>query len=145
MKKNAMLVAATLVAAYRSQAPEGCDPLNMAKKETKAPAPATPAPAAASSTAPKIERGLNDKFVAILKDGKPVEVAKGAPQMKVIINAIVAAGPKGLTRANLVKNLTGVLQTRQPVGRIVSYYQKEMINGGYVTIEKEVAPAPATA
>jgi len=108
----------------------------MAKKETKAAnTAATLAPAAPKG--PAIERGQTDHFTAVFKDGKPVEpTGKLAPQAKTILNGIVAAGKGGLSRAQLVKDLTGILQTRQPVGRIVSYYQKTLVSSGAVTLSK---------
>lgn len=85
------------------------------------------------------ERGKNDVFVRVMKDGKGVEPAKRLPpQAQVIVNAIEAAGPTGIKRADLITALTGKLVTRQPVGRIVSYYQKEIQNRGCVTVRTDV-------
>lgn len=109
----------------------------MAKKETKV-APAAPAAgqtqgeklgAAAKQRAMKAQ---NDVFTATGN-----EVAAGtkiAPQAQVIVNTIKAAGKKGVSRSTLVDNLKGVLVTRQPEGRILSYYQKELVEAGLITI-----------
>ena len=71
-----------------------------------------------------------DQFVFVKK-----AEAKIAPQAQTILNTIEAAGT--ITREELVKALTGVLQTRQPVGRIVSYYQKLLTGDtGCVTLTK---------
>jgi hypothetical protein len=111
---------------------------HMAKqtKQTGAAPAETKAPNAAEAAAAKQERMKNDKFTRNYKDGKPVPPnGKIPPQAMVIINAIEAAGKTGLTRAELVKNITGVLLTKQPVGRIVSYYQKLIsTESGAVTI-----------
>jgi hypothetical protein len=107
-----------------------------APKETKA----ASAPANSAAEAPKTEAKApkapkNDLFVRVMNGGKGVEPTKKLPpQAQVIVNAIEAAGDSGIRREELVKNLTGVLQTRQPVGRIVSYYQKLIVEVGAVTV-----------
>ena len=81
---------------------------------------------------------------------------KVAPQAQVIINVVKAADMdgdklrapekrKGLTRAELVENLKGVLVTKQPEGRILSYYQKLLVEVGAVKVEKPTAATPAPA
>ncbi len=81
-------------------------------------------------------RAQNDVFMRNFKDGKPVPPnGKIPPQAQCIINVIEAAGKEGLTRADLVKNLKGVLVTRQPEGRILSYYQKDIQSCGAVTLK----------
>ena len=118
----------------------------MAKaKETKA---ATTAEADGENKpkAPKaaIERGTNDIFVRVYEGSKPKEVAKEtklAPQAQTILNAIEAAGKGGIKRPDLVKNLKGVLVTKQPEGRILSYYTKDLLATGCVTLTKGNAPA----
>lgn len=130
-------------------------------KSASAPAPATPptaAPATAAPAEPKKKGafgkppGDKDVFVRILgedgkgveptakvmKDGKEVrETIKLAPQAMVIVNTIEAAGPKGISRKELCEKLPAAgLVTRQPVGRIVSYYQKPILEAGCVTLTK---------
>jgi hypothetical protein len=120
----------------------------MAKKETKAAAAAPANGTAPATNAPAtggVERGSGDLFVRVYKDGKPVEIGKMPPQAKVIVNAVEAAGKTGIKRAELVKNLTGVLVTRQPVGRIVSYYTKLLKSSGTVEIKDETPAAAAAA
>lgn len=116
-------------------------------KETKAPTSETPAKETKAAPKEAVERGGTDIFRAVIKDGKPVEPEKKlAPQAQTIINTIRAAGKEGVSRDALVKNLKGVLVTRQPEGRIVSYYQKAMIASGAIVMEKGSAPAaPAPA
>lgn len=128
-------------------------------KATSAPQPQTDttnatAPAPANDPAPRKGAfgkppGDKDTFVRVLDaegngvppttmgaDGKAVE-AKLAPQAKVIINLIEAAGANGISRKELCEKLPAAgLVTRQPVGRIVSYYQKEIIQKGCVTLTK---------
>ena len=102
-------------------------------KSVNAPAPAeAAAPATPKTPAPP----KNDLFKRVMVDGKgAAPTAKLAPQAQTIVNAIEAAGDAGIRRNDLVTNLTGVLQTRQPVGRIVSYYQKLIVSSGAVTLE----------
>lgn len=108
-------------------------------------APKTVAPTKAPTPADKAtdkeehERvAQNDKFVYL---GNIAEGAKKlAPQAQAIVNLIQAEGKNGVTRATLVTNMTGVVQTRQPLGRILSYYQKALVEGGYVSIEKAARP-----
>lgn len=80
----------------------------------------------------------NDVFKAV--DPQPKE-KKIAPQAQNIANLVVAAGTKGLTRAELVKNMDGVVQTRQPQSRILSYYQKLLVDEGFVTVTAGSEPA----
>jgi hypothetical protein len=120
----------------------------MAKQKKTAEDAAAPAEGATPTTPAnqfaKKQDGA-DKFVRIIDPGtgKGVEpVKKIAPQARVIINAIEAAGQGGITRADLVANLKGVLQTRQPEGRILSYYQKLITETEkLVTLTKVIAPA----
>ncbi len=123
-----------------------------APKETKAPAPAaapsnppTPAlEAARAAKAAKAGAAEKDVFVRVLDDsGKPTVASKKlAPQAQGIVNLIEAAGPDGLVRSALTEKMKGVIVTRQPESRILSYYQKQIVEVGCVKI---VASAPATA
>jgi len=90
---------------------------------------------AGESIAAKAERNANDRFTRVFgKDGKAVvPTGKVPPQVACILNVLEAAGPEGLMREELSKNLKGVLVTRQPESRIVTYYQKLMVESGAVT------------
>jgi hypothetical protein len=79
-----------------------------------------------------------DIFKRILVDGKGVApVKKLAPQAMTIINTIEAAGEAGISRTDLVAALPAAgLVTRQPVGRILAYYQKDVVAQGAVEIVK---------
>ena len=85
--------------------------------------------------------GKNDKFIPVYEGGKPKEpTGKLAPQAKTILNAIIAGGREGITREKLVANLgNGVLVTKQPVARILSYYVQDLKDSGAVKVE-EAAP-----
>lgn len=109
-----------------------------ATKSAKGAAPAaeTATAVAEAPAAEKAERGSNDVFHRTLgADGKPAAPSKKLPpQAQTIVNAVEAAGKKGIGRKDLNAALEGVLQTRQPVGRIVTYYQKLLQEVGAVTI-----------
>lgn len=124
----------------------------MGKKTIKpAAAPATPPPASNDPTTPAVaapavgamaaERARvaqGDRFTFV------ADLAKGAPQAKGIVNILKAAGPKGMTRTELTAAMKGVITTRQPEGRILSYYQKDLMAAGAITIIQATA-APAAA
>lgn len=136
------------------------------KKSTKTPAvaPVTASPADARVASANAARAAKD--TALGKDTfrfvKPY--TKNTPQCKVIVNVLQAdleafkADPKnkgkkypGISRNDLVAKLKGVLVTRQPEGRILSYYQKDLANDGAISIDKSAVgsttpvatPAPA--
>lgn len=125
----------------------------MGKKTTKpAAAPATPPPSSNDPAAPAVaapavgamaaERARvaqGDRFTFV------ADLAKGAPQAKGIVNILKAAGPKGMTRTELTAAMKGVITTRQPEGRILSYYQKDLMASGAITIVQKATSAPAAA
>lgn len=126
-------------------------------KSTVAPAAGAASPAGTAAPVAATPRGENDKFIAIpVMDGdkqklneksEPVwaePTKKLAPQAMVIINTIRAAGPTGITRSQLNTNLKGVLVTRQPESRIVTYYQKTIQESGAVRLDKGIEAVPAT-
>ena len=117
----------------------------MAKAPKSTKTSETPTTAATPAVPTAItEKGGKDMFRAVSVDGKWVDPAKKvAPQAQVIINTIRAAGAEGVNRGQLVANLKGVLTTKQPEGRILSYYQKSLIESGAITLEKVNAPASA--
>jgi hypothetical protein len=111
------------------------------KTTTKAPAAAA---AASTATAPAANaagttttpaKPAAPKTIDTFKFVKPVaEGEKLAPQARVIIN-VLSEHKAGLTREDLSKALDGKLQTRQPIGRIVTYYQKTLVERGYISID----------
>jgi len=131
-------------------------------KPVEAPAAPTPAaePAKAASPAgkptnlrPKGE-AATDKFHRVFgEDGKGVQptktvdgkqvVTRLAPQAQIIANVLEVAGPDGMTRAELVAALPGAgLVTRQPVERILGYYQKPLAEAGVITYAKDPNAKP---
>jgi hypothetical protein len=99
--------------------------------------PAGNAAGAAKAREAKDAAAAKDVFTYV---GEPKE--KVAPQAMVIIATIKAAGKKGINRDELVQALSQqvdgkpVLVTKQPVSRILSYYQKLIVNVGAVEVAK---------
>ena len=93
----------------------------------------TAAPAAEKQLKEKAARGNNDKFV-FQKD--LAEGQKFAPQALLIVKHVKAHN--SITRDQLCEELSKdpEFKTKQPVGRIVSYYQKDLVNAGLFTVEK---------
>lgn len=89
--------------------------------------------AASAEKAPKAARGNTDKFV-FQKD--LAEGQKFAPQALLIVKHVKAHNT--ITRDQLCEELAKdpEFKTKQPVGRIVSYYQKDLASAGLFTIEK---------
>ncbi len=118
-------------------------------KKTKTPKTLTPAPAApspekksigeiaAAAAAQRKTIAQADVFVFLRKPEKPV-----APQAQTIIATIETHGNDGVARPQLVEELKHVLQTKQPAERILTYYQKTLVDVGAIKI---VNPARTTA
>jgi len=98
------------------------------KEEVKNEAPAENA---AKATEAKTKKADAQVFTATGNESSK----KLAPQARGIVNILKEAGKGGLTRAQLVEAMKGVITTRQPEGRILSYYQKLLVESGAVTIE----------
>ena len=75
-----------------------------------------------------------DKFVYVKEPEK-----KFAPQAMGILEILKKAGKKGLSRVELVKAMDGVITSRQPLGRILSYYQKALAESGCVELIADAA------
>ena len=113
----------------------------MAKK-TKEAAPAETTEIATPAVDAKVERARKakeDVFARRMIDGVPAPLEQGkrlAPQAQAIVSAVEAAG--SITRQALDEALTatGVLKSRQPTGRIITYYQNDLVNLGLITITK---------
>ena len=88
-------------------------------------------PADATKTEKK-ERAPVNKTYEFVKD--PGEADKLAPQAKIIVEEIKKAGK--VDRAGLVKALQANtnFKTRQPVERIVTYYQKDLEKAGLIKV-----------
>lgn len=102
------------------------------KKETKA-----PAKAAKKKTAAPGNRTANGDVFKFKES--PEGAKKLAPQAQGIVDTIKAAGDKGVTRKKLCEALTSVITTRQPIERILTYYQKPLLNEGWITVDKATA------
>lgn len=102
-------------------------------EQTSGENPAAETQAAPAEKAPKAARGNADKFV-FQKD--LAEGQKFAPQALLIVKHVKAHNT--ITRDQLCEELSKdpEFKTKQPVGRIVSYYQKDLVNAGLFTIEK---------
>jgi len=76
------------------------------------------------------------------KAGADVFTYKGEPESKIapqaqgIVSLIKEAGKKGIARKNLVDAMKGKIETRQPESRILTYYQKLLVEVGAVEITK---------
>jgi len=112
----------------------------MAKKTKEVAALAEGTPT--TPVAVESNKGENDRFTRVFIDGKGAPALKPdgtaqkvAPQLQAIANTLEAVGEAGCTRKELVEKLSvpGVLTTKQPVGRILSYYQKDLVNFGLAT------------
>lgn len=65
---------------------------------------------------------------------------KLAPQAIGIVNILKEAGDEGLSRDDLVAAMEGVITSKQPLSRILAYYQKLLVESGAVEmVEVEVA------
>jgi hypothetical protein len=85
--------------------------------------------------APKAPKAVNMKYV-FQKD--LAEGQKFAPQALLIVKHVQNAGGEGITRKALCEALTADpdFKTKQPVERIVSYYQKDLENAGILSVVK---------
>lgn len=123
----------------------------MAKKDTTPTANTATPPTEAdqSAKAPKTPgrpKGFSTKDGDLFKSNLPQPEVKVAPQAAAIAKIVEAAGTKGITRKDLVAQMDGIVTTRQPMARILSYYQKLLVESGFFTVTDapaETAPANA--
>ena len=101
------------------------------------------AAASAKTEAPekKEKAPATKKIVTYTAARKLTEDDKLPKQMKVLFDVLANAGKKGLTRDEWAKQLEGVIETRQPITRIIGYYQSQMESRGMITITKSEMPA----
>lgn len=103
----------------------------MAEKEiTKAEEKKEKQAAAANARKARDARLAKDRFFYVEEPEKAP-----APQAQGIINILKEAKKKGLSRPELVANMEGKIETRQPLGRILSYYSKALIASGAIRVE----------
>ena len=110
---------------------------NKATPPTKADAPTEKKAAGKPGRPPGFSTKDGDRFTANI----PQPDTKVAPQAATIAKIVETAGNKGITRKELTEKMEGVVITRQPQGRILSYYQKALTEAGFFTIVAE-APEP---
>lgn len=99
----------------------------------------------AKARASRGSRSGNDivKFIKVPGEGDK----KLAPQAAAIVNILAANDAEGkpsMTRDSLVAVMEGVVETKQPMVRIFGYYEKPLIEAGYIEVEK-VARTEASA
>lgn len=85
-------------------------------------------PPANIAAAQEARRRITDEDVFTYVRSPAIENAEKPlpPQAETILNAIKAAGPEGITRSQLVKVLSGALETRQPISRVLTFYQPRL-------------------
>lgn len=115
-----------------------------ASAPTSAPESVKPAVTATKTAAAKVAKIDKLFFLNAVKEGD-----KLAPQARVIVNVLAEndTSGTGVTRDDLVTALVGKLNTRQPEARILTYYQKTLVEAGYIkveTVETEVAAEATT-
>ena len=69
---------------------------------------------------------------------EPKEDEKMPSQMKGIIACLKKGGGE-IVRSTLVERLPSYLKTKQDAGRILQFYQKRLIDGGFMTVKKPEA------
>ena len=116
----------------------------MAKKNT-APEPNTATPpteADAPKKSPGRPKGFSTKDNDLFKAELPQPETKVAPHAAAIAKIVEAAGTAGISRKDLVSQMEGIVITKQPLARILSYYQKLLIENGFFTVTEQ-APEQA--
>lgn len=114
----------------------------MAKVKAAAPEGTTNETAApeVAAKAPKAPRQSNIKYTFVKE---PAEGQKFAPQAMLIIKHVQNAGANGISKSDLCKALSAdeAFKTKQPVERIVGYYQKDLVNAGVLSQTSATAEA----
>lgn len=89
----------------------------------------TAAPAAPKEKTPRVS---NIKYTFVKE---PAEGQKFAPQAMLIIKHVQNAGANGISKGDLGKALLAdeAFKTKQPVERIIGYYQKDLVNAGILS------------
>jgi hypothetical protein len=74
------------------------------------------------------------KKAVIFKFTGTEPTCKLAPQAAGIVNILKEAGDTGLSRDDLVAAMEGVITSKQPLSRILAYYQKLLVESEAVEI-----------
>ena len=105
------------------------------------PQKAAPPVAEVKKDAKKKEAAKTVKKTTFKVARKLTEDDKLPKQMKVLYDVLAGAGKGGLSKEDWVKELKGKIETRQPIERIIGYYQSRMESAGMIVIEKTEVPA----
>jgi hypothetical protein len=111
----------------------------MSKKngtKKKAAAPKAAATSTAVDTAVDTAAAPKLRNTIYRPTGAPTPAKTLAPQALVIFNIIHEAGDRGISKAELVSNLKGILKTRQPVERVLAYYSVLLKKDGLLATTK---------
>jgi hypothetical protein len=102
----------------------------MAKAKTAA--TENTAPETAGEAAPKAPKAPRVSNITYTFVKEPAEGQKFAPQAMLIIKHVQNAGANGISKGDLGKALLAdeAFKTKQPVERIIGYYQKDLVNAG---------------
>jgi len=103
---------------------------NGTKKKAAAPKAAATSTAVDTAAAPKLRNTI------YRPTGAPTPAKTLAPQALVIFNIIHEAGDRGISKAELVGHLKGILKTRQPVERVLAYYSVLLKKDGLLATTK---------
>ena len=66
-------------------------------------------------------------------------------QCQQILEVLAKAPGKALNREALLKAMTPIIETRQPIERILGFYQSRLVSGGYIKIASVEKPKAAKA
>lgn len=106
----------------------------MSKKDTAAPEEkpvVDKKAAAAKAREARDAKAARDTFIYAGESEK-----KLAPQAQGIVDILKEAGKKGLGRNDLLAAMEGKITTKQPMGRILTYYQKALVEANAVRMNK---------
>lgn len=118
----------------RVATPETAKRLDEIVKEVsgKGPVPKMPSTAVARSYAKSnIETGTKMQKWFFKSDKGADELPKQAQQ---ILSVVRELGDKGVDRDAISNTLRGVIKTKQPIDRVVSFYRARLVSGGFVKI-----------
>lgn len=111
---------------------------------TPAPAPVVDAGKAetlAKARQQRTEKANSTRYKAVSGRSPVAGEKKLAPQAAEIVKVVEEHGEAGVLRPALIEALKGRLKTKQPEERILTYYQKALVDGGYVTTSEDASSA----
>lgn len=101
---------------------------------------------AAETTVSSVEKPKTDKpkTKLVIVPGRPLAAEdKLATQARIIVEVVHEVGTK--SREELLEVLKDRVKTRQPIERILGYYQKTLETKGFIKIEKVPEPVAEAA